>query len=67
MRRTLIYAATLAILASAIVVVLGILDVRSFEDLWKDLSKVLTILGVCTVAMLLILGLVNLAKGKGSS
>ena len=65
MGRTLIYALTLAILATAIVVVLGILNVKPFEELWKDLITVLQILGVCTAAALLIFGLTSLAKGKG--
>jgi len=65
MKRTLIYALTLAILATAIVVVLGILDVKPFEELWEDLITVLQILGVCTLAALLIAGLVSLARGKG--
>lgn len=64
MRRTLIFAATLAILVSAVVAVLGILDVIPFEDLLRDLRKILTIVVVCTVAALLIFGLLNLGKGK---
>lgn len=65
MVRTLIYALTLAILATAIVVVLGILNVKPFEELWQDLITVLQILGVCTAAALLIAGLVSFTKGKG--
>jgi hypothetical protein len=64
MKRTLIFAGTLAIILSAVVLVLGILDVKSFKDLWGDLGKVLTILAVCTGATLLIYGLVGLVKGK---
>ena len=63
-RRTLVLAGVIAIIVCALLVNLYILDWVKFPELSEDLRKILALIGVSTVAGLLIVGLIKILQEK---
>ena len=65
-KRTLIFASAISIFASAVIINLAILDLLSLQELKQSLGKILSVIGVSTVAILLILVIVRLRTKRSS-
>jgi hypothetical protein len=63
-RRAVVVAGAMTILLCALGVNLWVLDVASFQDLRRDLAKILSIMGITTVAILLMLALARMVQKK---
>lgn len=64
LRRTLVIAGMLVVFVSAVSINLAILDVLSVEVLRESLGKIVSVIVVSAVAMVLIVGLANVARGE---
>ncbi len=60
-KRTLIFAAACAVFAGAIIIILAIIDVISFQELRQSLRKLLAVIVVSAIAILLLQKLFMLA------
>ena len=60
-KRTLIFAAACAVFAGALIIILAILDIISFQELRKNLRKLLAVIAVSAIAILLLQKLFVLA------
>jgi uncharacterized membrane protein len=65
-KRTLIFASVISVFTSAVIINLAILDLLSIQELKQSLGKILSVIGVSTVAILLILVLVRLRTKRSS-
>lgn len=61
-KRVLSFGAVLGVLASAVLVILSIVDVISIDELKETLGKTVLVIGVSTLAVILIPALGRLAK-----
>ena len=61
-KRVLAFGAVLGVLASALLVILFIVDVISMDELKETLGKTVLVIGVSTLAVILILPLGRMGK-----
>ncbi len=61
-KRVLSFGAVLGVLASAVLVILSIVDVISIDELKETLGKTVLVIGVSTLAVILIPALGRLGK-----
>lgn len=62
LKRTLVIAGMLVVFVSAVSINLAILDILSVEVLRESLGKIVAVIVVSAVAMVLIIGLSNVAR-----
>jgi hypothetical protein len=61
-RRVLAFGATLGVVAATLLGILTIVDVISMDDLRESLGKTVLVIGVSTLAVILVLALGRLGK-----